>query len=140
MTAKEKKDLADKMVSNFISRFREAVGTTPIVTFSIVNDAPTINEIYNVVNTCFKKHMGRFSKKEVSISDDNREFDYIKYRNVYFSICRDFGYTCESIGSVVGKNHATVLHGCKRVKEGSELKKEMLEKLFPVEEEAKELI
>jgi chromosomal replication initiation ATPase DnaA len=127
MDIKEKKALAETLVSNFTTKFQEAIGTKPIVKYSIDSNAPTINEVYNVVNDHFKIVM---NNDEVSICDNIKKPEYVKYRNIYFSICRDFEYSLTSIGKVVKKDHATVLYGSKKITETSELKKELKSKLY----------
>lgn len=41
----------------------------------------------------------------------SREPKYVEARFMFFALARERGYTIKSIGSVVGKNHATVVHG-----------------------------
>lgn len=123
----EKQLLADKLVKKFIDNYYNIIGTKPIVSYSVKESIHTLNEIYNVVNEAFKL---KEKQDDISISDINREPSFVLYRNIYFSIARDHGYSLNSIGKLVNKDHATVYHGCKCISETSILKKELKEKLM----------
>lgn len=52
----------------------------------------------------------------VDMSIQNRDMDFVEARWIYFNLARKFtDYSLQSIGSVVERNHATVLHGLKEL-------------------------
>ena|ERR1700741_2696262 len=124
MDEKDREELATKMVQNFINNFRETFGVIPKVMYKIDSSIPTLNEIFNLVNGEFQLIHPKFS-----IDEKNRDTDFVKYRGIYYSIARSYGYGLTSIGMLTGQDHATVLHGMSMVSENSPLKLRIIEKL-----------
>ncbi len=118
------KELADKMVNNFINNFRETFGTKPKVVYNINYNIPTLNQIFDCVNEQYQ-----LIEPNGSIENRNRDGILILYRAIYYKIAKDFGYTLTSIGSLTSQNHATILHGIKKVKDNSPLKMKITETL-----------
>ena len=51
----------------------------------------------------------------VDIDIENRKRDVVDARKVYSKILRDSGYSYESIGKTINKNHATIMHYVKNI-------------------------
>lgn len=127
MTSDQKQQLAEKLVSNFINKFEAAIGTKPIVKYSIESDIPTLNEIYNAVNEHYR---AKERQEDISIADDHRDISVVYYRNIFYSISREYKYTLNAIGQIVGRDHATVLHGSRQISEANELKLKIKQELL----------
>lgn len=54
------------------------------------------------------------STLEVDIRQNTRIRQYVYARFIYFKVMRDKYYSLSYIGSSIGKDHATVLHGLKQ--------------------------
>ena len=53
-------------------------------------------------------------KTELELTHKSRTTDYVYARAMFYKVCREYSLgTFETIGKVVNKNHATVLHGVK---------------------------
>jgi hypothetical protein len=51
----------------------------------------------------------------IDVDKDSRKRDIVDARRVYSKILRDEGYSFESIGLSLGRNHATVIHYAKSI-------------------------
>ena len=51
----------------------------------------------------------------VDIEIESRKRDVVDARKVYSKILRDSGYSYESIGNTINKNHATIMHYVKTI-------------------------
>ena len=51
----------------------------------------------------------------VDIEIESRKRDVVDARKVYSKILRDSGYSYESIGKTINKNHATIMHYVKNI-------------------------
>ena len=112
-----KQELANKMVSNFVNNFVETFGVKPNVKYSVDYNTPTLNEIAETVD----RHLqAKYPNR--SIFDKSKLSEILRYRYIYFSIAREFGYTFASIGMLANKDHSTVVHGCKQVHKSNELR------------------
>ena len=66
-----------------------------------VNELETIKEYVN-------------SSLKIDITDGRRQRSYVYGRALYYQLCKDFTtHSLSDIGSVVNKDHASVLHGLK---------------------------
>lgn len=66
----------------------------------------------------------------VDIFSDNRRRNVIDARHVYSKILREKGYSYESIGSSIKKNHATIIHYVKNIDSILKYDKSLSEKYF----------
>jgi biotin operon repressor len=75
-----------------------------------------MDEIRKIVQHYFK----------LDISEKSRRFDLVFARACYFKICRDLTENSyQKIGASLGKNHATVMHGIKTLKDLVETDKDL---------------
>lgn len=122
METNQKQQLADKMVNNFINNFYETFGVKPKVAYKVNFTIPTLNEIFDAVNNEFQNVFpGRY------IDEKNRDYRFLKYRAIYYSIARFFGYSFQSMAQLCNQDHATVLNALKQVQETSPLKTKIIE-------------
>jgi len=66
----------------------------------------------------------------VDIFSDNRRRNVIDARHVYSKILREKGYSYESIGSSIKKNHATIIHYVKNIDSILKYDKSLSERYF----------
>ncbi len=126
MEDNERHKLAEKLVKNFIANFHQTIGTIPNVQYSVNTDTPTLNEIFNIVNSYYKT---KESNPDVSICDNTKTGLITYYRGVFYYIARQCGYSLNNIGKVVNKDHATVLHGSKQIRATNELVIKIIQQL-----------
>lgn len=124
MQVESTQKLADKMVSNFINNYYETFGVKPKVTYKVDLSIPTLNQIFDCVNDEFN-----LVKPNNSIDEANRDYVFIKYRAIYYSIAKDFKYSLHSMCMLTNQNHATALHSLRNVKETSPIKLKIIERL-----------
>jgi len=122
MEKQNNQELADKMVLNFINNFIETFGVKPKVFYNIDSSVPTLNEIFDCVNEQYQ-----LLYPDRSICDNNRYDETCKYRAIYYSVARHYGYTLMAIGKLTSTNYSTVLHGLKQVSLNSPLKIKIIE-------------
>jgi hypothetical protein len=115
-------ELADKMVLNFINNFIETFGVKPKVFYNIDSNVPTLNEIFDCVNEQYQ-----LIHPEKSICEPGKGDLAVKYRAIYYSVARHFGYTLIATGKLTNTNYSTVLHGLKQVSQNSPMKIKTLE-------------
>lgn len=72
----------------------------------------SVEDIYEVCNRVYFDFCQYSHPK--GIRADVRWRDVVLYRDLFFKVCRDHGHTFDSIGKVVGRDHASALVGCKR--------------------------
>lgn len=116
-----KQEQADKMVNNFVNNFVETFGYKPKVQYKINLNVPTLNEIFEAVN----KEL-QILHPDKSIDDKTKETIVLKYRYLYCSIAKEFGYTLVSIGKLIDKDHSTVTHSVKQIQKTNELRVKIL--------------
>lgn len=68
---------------------------------------------------------------QLDISEKSRRFDLVFARACYFKICRDLtNNSYQKIGSSLGKNHATVMHGIKTLNDLIETDKDLQNRYY----------
>lgn len=68
---------------------------------------------------------------QLNISEKSRRFDLVFARACYFKICRDLtNNSYQKIGSSLGKNHATVMHGIKTLNDLIETDKDLQNRYY----------
>lgn len=124
MQTEDKKQLAERMVRNFINNFHETFGVKPKVVYKVDYSIPTLNQIYDLVNEEFQNACPGHN-----LDEKNRTANFIKYRGIYYSICTYFKYSLHSMCRLTDQNHATALNALKQIKENSPLKTKILQQL-----------
>ena len=124
MENKSNQALADKMVLNFINNFTETFGVKPKVFYNIDSSIPTLNEIFDCVNEQYQ-----LTYPDKSICNRDRGDLAVKYRAIYYSVAKHYGYTLMSMGKLTNTNYSRVIHGLKQVSPNSPMKIKIIELL-----------
>lgn len=116
---------AKRDVEIFKDWFMGKYGVSPRIIYSFPTNKPRYSPeiLRDIVNEVMSKYPFEYDAENATIDMKTREAGIVLYRNIYFYIGRDWGHTYQALGQALGcrKNHATVIHGIKKVTDQIEL-------------------
>jgi hypothetical protein len=116
---------AKRDVEIFKAWFKLKYGVAPKIIYAFPTKKPrySLQELKDIINDIIKKNPYEYDAEVASIDMVTREAAIVLYRQIYFYIANDWGYKLTEIARGLGnkKNHATVIHGLKKLNDQIEL-------------------
>lgn len=113
-----KQEEINKFIDAFILECKERFDIVPLITIQYKLDKSIrsipLSEIIRIVNN--KLFVDNPKYFPLGIKTKGRDKVLVLYRYIYFVIARNLKYGLKEIAESVDKDHATVLHGIKQIK------------------------
>jgi hypothetical protein len=130
MYNKKNKEAADIMIHEFCQRFCDVFHIYPHVTYSISKQPlqrVSLNKLFDLVNEMLLDEIRECdpiyeSVKLNGIKLVSRKRIIVLYRQTFMSIANDIGYGSTTLSRFLGFDHATVIHGCRKIKDLVDIK------------------
>jgi hypothetical protein len=119
LTDKEQKEQElNKFIDDFILDCKNKFDVVPLVSIQYkVNKnfrCIPLSEIIRIVNNQLYVNNSKYFP--LGIRTKGRDKVLVLYRYIYYTIARNLSYTLKEIAESVNKNHASVLHGIRQIK------------------------
>lgn len=130
MYNKKNKEAADLMIHEFCQKFCDIFHIYPHVTYSISKQPlqkVSLNMLFDLVNELMMEEISDDDPIYESLKKDgirlaSRKRLVVLYRQTFMSIANDVGYGSTTLSRFLGFNHATVIHGCRKIRDLIEIK------------------
>jgi chromosomal replication initiation ATPase DnaA len=130
MYNKKNKEAADIMIHDFCQKFLDTFHIYPNVTYSISKqplEKISLNMLLDLVNELLLQEISEDdpiyeSVKKEGVKLLSRKRFVVLYRQTFMSIANNVGYGPTTLARFLGFDHATVIHGCRKIKDLIETK------------------
>jgi hypothetical protein len=110
------KDEAAVFTERFKYLFRIKFGTQPVVHYTLGLPFYGKIKLDELINICSEVMNSKLPRKvEEGIKCKRRLREIVEYRQCYFKLARDLGYSWSVMGKSIGYNHATAIHSYKKI-------------------------
>ena len=114
----DKEQELNKFIDEFVIKCKDKFDVVPLVTiqYKIKKNFRSLplSEIMRIVNNNLYVNNPKYFP--LGIKTHGRDKILVLHRYIYYTIARNLCYTLKEIGESVKKNHASVLHGVKQIK------------------------
>lgn len=102
----------------FMQKFYTKFGYYPsvIIKNQVINIDPISITSLGELKAHFKKFLPKYFEKFVTLESDSKKREIVDLRYIYFKLGRQLGYTLESLGNSVNRDHSTVINGLSQFK------------------------
>ena len=106
-------------IKNFKRKFELDHGVELYIISSLGPDNTiTLNKYKKFTKDCIDEHYPKYSK--YTFKTKSKERDFVQYIQAMSFLAHADGYSYTAIGKAINRNHATVMHSCKTVKDAIE--------------------
>lgn len=110
------KDEAAVFTERFKYLFRIKFGTQPVVHYTLGLPFYGKIKLDELINICSEVMNSRLPRKiEEGIKAKKRLREIVEYRQCYFKVARDLGYSWAVMGKAIGYDHSTAIHSHRRI-------------------------